>query len=165
MLHILTLWAILISWCQMISPCYYCDEVSQYEWIYWSIVKRLIPKKCCNYANQKVLIGGNIFRGLWPCLNDNKIRCKKYSFFKMKSKTKQQNRNSYIPKMCVDLGPGGLQQVVEMRGRSCWKIRGSLDKETWKVVTFSKPTALWRTCILCTLTVNVKSYLTATRKE
>jgi len=39
------------------------------------------------------------------------------SFFRMKSTAKQENkfnfkRNIYIPKMCVDLGPGGLQQLL-----------------------------------------------------
>jgi len=39
------------------------------------------------------------------------------SFFRMKSTAKQENkfnfkRNIYIPKMCVDLGPGGLQHSL-----------------------------------------------------
>ena len=72
------------------------------------------------------------------------------SFFRMKSTTKQENkfnfkRNIYIPKMCVNPGPGGLQQVVEIRGTSCRKIRGRSEKndeKASKVVTFSKLTVL-----------------------
>jgi len=44
----------------------------------------------------------------------------------MKSTAKQENkfnfkRNIYIPKMCVDLGPGGLQQYLEIFLLKDWR--------------------------------------------